>query len=160
MTDGAIARMVLTPAELKSTPLVLRDAKMSVGIVAACWDITAEAKGASFQQKAKTIKAVTIRPSRERGKAIIQKICHKKAPSIRAASSTSLLTVPLVMRAPLGATGRGSGAVDATSEIPDRDYLVPLDQAAVRRSGTAVTILSWLLMLHFSLDAGPILSDS
>jgi pyruvate/2-oxoglutarate/acetoin dehydrogenase E1 component len=120
--------------------------------------------------------------------------------------------VPLVMRAPVGATGRGSqhaqnmeryftgvpglkvvavsnaydakgilkaairdnnpvllfehkllygskgartesGAVDATSEIPDGDYVVPLDQAAVRRSGSEVTILSWLLMLHFSLDA-------
>jgi len=120
--------------------------------------------------------------------------------------------VPLVMRAPVGATGRGSqhaqnmeryftgvpglkvvavsnaydakgilkaavrdnnpvlifehkllygskgarvesGAVDATSEIPDHDYLVPLDQAALRRAGSDVTILSWLLMLHFSLDA-------
>jgi pyruvate/2-oxoglutarate/acetoin dehydrogenase E1 component len=120
--------------------------------------------------------------------------------------------VPLVMRAPVGATGRGSqhaqnmeryftgvpglkvvavsnaydakgilkaairdnnpvllfehkllygskgartesGAVDAASEIPDGDYVVPLDQAAVRRSGSEVTILSWLLMLHFSLDA-------
>jgi pyruvate dehydrogenase E1 component beta subunit len=46
-----------------------------------------------------------------------------------------------------------SGAVDATSEIPDGDYLVPLDRAAVRRTGSQVTILSWLLMLHFSLDA-------
>jgi pyruvate dehydrogenase E1 component beta subunit len=120
--------------------------------------------------------------------------------------------VPLVMRAPVGATGRGSqhaqnmeryftgvpglkivavsnaydakgvlksavrddnpvlifehkllygskgartefGAVDATSEIPDKDYTVPLDRAAVRRPGTDLTILSWLLMLHFSLDA-------
>jgi pyruvate/2-oxoglutarate/acetoin dehydrogenase E1 component len=120
--------------------------------------------------------------------------------------------VPLVMRAPVGATGRGSqhaqnmeryftgvpglkvvaisnaydakgilkaavrdnnpvlifehkllygskgartesGAVDATSEIPGQDYVVPLDQAAVRRSGSEVTILSWLLMLHFSLEA-------
>ena len=46
-----------------------------------------------------------------------------------------------------------SGAVDATSEIPDQDYVVPLNQATVRRSGSVVTILSWLLMLHFSLDA-------
>lgn len=120
--------------------------------------------------------------------------------------------VPLVMRAPIGATGRGSqhaqnmeryftgvpglkvvavsnaydakgilksavrddnpvlifehkllygskgarvetGAVDGTSEIPDHDYVVPLDQAALRRPGSDVTILSWLLMLHFSLDA-------
>src|ERR1700676_731041 len=90
MTGGAMARMVFTPAELKSTALVLRDAKMSVGIVAACCEVTAEAKSASFQQKAKTIKAVTIRPSRESGNAIIQKICHKEAPSIRFDSSTSL----------------------------------------------------------------------
>jgi pyruvate/2-oxoglutarate/acetoin dehydrogenase E1 component len=126
--------------------------------------------------------------------------------------SGGVCQVPLVMRAPVGATGRGSqhaqnleryfigvpglkvvavsnaydakgilksavrdnnpvlifehkllygskgartesGAVDATSEIPDHDYLVPLDRAAVRRRGSQVTILSWLLMLHFSLDA-------
>jgi pyruvate/2-oxoglutarate/acetoin dehydrogenase E1 component len=52
-----------------------------------------------------------------------------------------------------------SGAVDATSEIPDHDYLVPLDRAAVRRTGSQVTILSWLLMLHFSLDAAGKLAD-
>jgi pyruvate/2-oxoglutarate/acetoin dehydrogenase E1 component len=126
--------------------------------------------------------------------------------------------VPLVMRAPVGATGRGSqhaqnmeryfsgvpglkvvavsnaydakgilkaavrddnpvlifehkllygsqgarvetGAVDATSEIPDHDYVVPLDQAALRRSGSDITILSWLLMLHFSLDAAQKLAN-
>ena len=126
--------------------------------------------------------------------------------------------VPLVMRAPVGATGRGSqhaqnmeryftgvpglkvvaisnaydakgilkaavrdnnpvlifehkllygskgarvesGAVDATSEIPDDDYLVPLDQAALRRPGSEVTILSWLLMLHFSLEAAQQLTN-
>jgi pyruvate dehydrogenase E1 component beta subunit len=46
-----------------------------------------------------------------------------------------------------------SGAVDATSEIPDDDYTVPLGQAVVRRPGSDLTILSWLLMLHLSLDA-------
>ena len=46
-----------------------------------------------------------------------------------------------------------SGAVDATSEIPDGDYTVPLDMAAVRREGGDVTILAWLLMLHHSLQA-------
>ena len=46
-----------------------------------------------------------------------------------------------------------SGAVDATSEIPDADYLVPLNEAAIRRTGSDVTILSWLLMLHLSLEA-------
>jgi pyruvate dehydrogenase E1 component beta subunit len=120
--------------------------------------------------------------------------------------------VPLVMRAPIGATGRGSqhaqsleryfigvpglkvvavsdaydakgilkaavreddpvlifehkllygskgaraepGAVDATSDVPDGDYVVPLDRAAVRRRGEHVTVLGWLLMLHYSLQA-------
>ncbi len=122
------------------------------------------------------------------------------------------ITMPLVMRAPVGATGRGSqhaqnveryftgvpgikvlavsnaydakgilkaavrddnpvliiehkllygskgvraesGAVDATREIPEEDYTVPLDTAAVCRSGGDVTILGWLLMLHYALDA-------
>lgn len=120
--------------------------------------------------------------------------------------------VPLVMRAPIGATGRGSqhaqsmeryftgvpglkvvavsnaydakgilksavrddnpvlifehkllygskgaraesGAVDATSEIPEEDYTVPLDRAAVRRDGNDITVLAWLLMAHTSLAA-------
>ncbi len=122
------------------------------------------------------------------------------------------ITMPVVMRAPIGATGRGSqhaqsleryftgvpglkvvavsnaydakgilkaavrddnpvmifehkllygskgaraesGAVDATSEIPEGDYVVPLDKAAVRRAGADVTVLAWLLMLHHSLQA-------
>jgi pyruvate/2-oxoglutarate/acetoin dehydrogenase E1 component len=46
-----------------------------------------------------------------------------------------------------------SGAVDATSEIPDEDYTVPIGSAAVRRTGSQVTILGWLLMAHFSLTA-------
>src|SRR6516225_10246720 len=107
--------------------------------------------------------------------------------------------VPLVMRAPIGATGRGAqhaqsmerfftgvpglkvvapsnaydakgllkaavrdddpvlifehkllygskgartepGAIDATSDVPVEDYIVPLDRAVVRRAGSAVTI--------------------
>src|ERR1700726_1041843 len=111
-------------------------------------------------------------------------------------------SVPLLMRAPVGATGRGSqhaqnmeryftgvpglkvlapsnaydakgllkaalrdgnpllifehkllygsrgaraepGATDATAEIPDGDYTVPLDKAALRREGAHVTILGW-----------------
>jgi pyruvate dehydrogenase E1 component beta subunit len=120
--------------------------------------------------------------------------------------------VPMVMRAPIGATGRGSqhaqsmeryfigvpglkvvavsnaydakgilksavrddnpvlifehkllygskgaraepGAVDATSDIPDGDYTVPLGKAQVRRQGSHVTILGWLLMAHLSTSA-------
>jgi pyruvate dehydrogenase E1 component beta subunit len=51
-----------------------------------------------------------------------------------------------------------SGAIDATSEIPETDYTVPLDKAAVRREGEDVTILAWLLMLHNSLAAASILA--
>jgi pyruvate dehydrogenase E1 component beta subunit len=126
--------------------------------------------------------------------------------------SGGTITVPLVMRAPIGATGRGSqhaqsmeryftgvpgmkvvavsnafdakgvlkaavrddnpvlifehkllygskgartepGAVDATSDVPDEDYTVPLDRAAVRREGEHVTVLAWLLMAHFAEQA-------
>ena len=46
-----------------------------------------------------------------------------------------------------------TGAFDAGSDIPDDDYVVELDRADVRRSGSDVTVLSWLLMLHLSLTA-------
>ncbi len=126
--------------------------------------------------------------------------------------SGGTIKVPLVMRAPIGATGRGAqhaqsmeryftgvpgikvvavsnaydakgvlksavrddnpvlifehkllygskgartepGAVDATSDVPEEDYTVPLDRAAVRRPGSHVTILAWLLMVHFARQA-------
>ncbi|MDR3633184.1 MAG: alpha-ketoacid dehydrogenase subunit beta [Isosphaeraceae bacterium] len=126
--------------------------------------------------------------------------------------SGGTIKVPLVMRAPIGATGRGSqhaqsmeryftgvpglkvvavsnaydakgilkaavrddnpvlmfehkllygskgartepGAVDATSDVPDDDYVVPLDRAVVRRPGAQVTILAWLLMAHYARQA-------
>ncbi len=132
--------------------------------------------------------------------------------------SGGTIRVPMVMRAPIGATGRGSqhaqsmeryftgvpgikvvavsnaydakgvlksavrddnpvlifehkllygskgartepGAVDATSEIPSGDYTVPLDRAAVRRSGKDVTILAWLLMAHFAMKAAAELAE-
>jgi 2-oxoisovalerate dehydrogenase E1 component len=121
-------------------------------------------------------------------------------------------SVPLVMRAPVGATGRGSqhaqnmeryftgvpglkvvapsnaydakgllkaalrdgnpvlmfehkllygskgaraegGAVDASSDVPAEDYIVPLGKAAVRREGKNVTVLAWLLMVHYAMQA-------
>ncbi|WP_165224263.1 alpha-ketoacid dehydrogenase subunit beta [Aquisphaera insulae] len=132
--------------------------------------------------------------------------------------SGGTVKVPLVMRAPVGATGRGSqhaqsmeryftgvpgmkvvavsnafdakgilkaavrddnpvlifehkllygskgartepGAVDATSDIPIEDYTVPLDTAAVRREGSHVTILAWLLMAHYARQAAEALAD-
>jgi 2-oxoisovalerate dehydrogenase E1 component len=131
--------------------------------------------------------------------------------------SGGTIKVPLVMRAPVGATGRGAqhaqnmerffsgvpglrvvapsnaydakgllkaavrddnpvlifehkllygskgarseaGAVDATSDVPEGDYLVPLDRAAVRRAGSDVTLIGWLLMLHFALEAAEMLA--
>lgn len=122
------------------------------------------------------------------------------------------VTVPIVMRAPVGATGRGaqharnpeaiflgvpgmkivcpataydakgllkaairddnpvlifehkllygskgaraeSGTIDASSEIPDEDYIVPIGQGIVRREGTDVTIIANLLMMHKALLA-------
>lgn len=122
------------------------------------------------------------------------------------------VSVPMVMRAPVGATGRGSqhaqnmerfftgvpglkvvapsnaydakgmlkaavrddnpvlmfehkllygskgaraepGATDATSDIPDDDFTVPLDKAAILREGRDVTVIAWLLMAHFSMQA-------
>ena len=126
--------------------------------------------------------------------------------------SGGLVGVPLVMRAPVGASGRGAqhaqnmerfllgvpglrllapsnaydakgllkaavrcddptmifehkllygskgpraetGSVDATSEIPDEDYVVRLGKAALAREGADVTVISWLLMHHFSMAA-------
>lgn len=126
------------------------------------------------------------------------------------------LTVPLVMRLPVGVTGRGSqhaqmlepyfmplpgvkivapataydavgllrsavrsddpvmifehkllygskgaraetGAVDASSEIPEEDYTVPIGKAVVRREGTDVTIIATLLMMHRCLQVADLL---
>jgi pyruvate/2-oxoglutarate/acetoin dehydrogenase E1 component len=136
---------------------------------------------------------------------------HSNASMLRYMSGGTV-TIPMVMRAPVGATGRGaqharsterffvgvpgikvvapstaydakgllkaavrddnpvmifehkllygskgaraeSGSVDGTSEIPDDDYIVPLGTAVVRRAGTQVTILGWLLMAHFAMTA-------
>jgi pyruvate dehydrogenase E1 component beta subunit len=122
------------------------------------------------------------------------------------------ITVPITMRAPVGATGRGaqhaqnpeamflgvpgikiacpataydakgllkaairddnpvlifehkllygskgaraeSGTVDASSDIPEEDYIVPLGKGIVRREGSDVTLVANLLMMHFALEA-------
>ena len=51
-----------------------------------------------------------------------------------------------------------SGAVDATSDIPEEEFTVPLDKAVIRREGSDVTILGWLLMAHFSMSAAEALA--
>jgi pyruvate dehydrogenase E1 component beta subunit len=52
-----------------------------------------------------------------------------------------------------------SGGVDATSDIPEEEFMVPLDRAAIRREGSDATILSWLLMTHFSMFAAEMLAS-
>jgi acetoin:2,6-dichlorophenolindophenol oxidoreductase subunit beta len=46
-----------------------------------------------------------------------------------------------------------TGSIDASSDIPDDDYTIPLGQAVVRRTGTDVTVIGTLLMMHRSLQA-------
>lgn len=128
------------------------------------------------------------------------------------------LTVPFVMRAPVGATGRGAqhaqnlesmflqaagfkiacpataydavgllraairddnpvlifehkllygskgaraetGTMDASSEIPEEDYIVPIGEGIVRREGADVTLVGPLLMMHRALEAAETLAD-
>jgi pyruvate/2-oxoglutarate/acetoin dehydrogenase E1 component len=122
------------------------------------------------------------------------------------------VTVPLVMRAPVGATGRGTqhaqslepfftiipgikvvapataydakgllksaveddnpvmmfehkqlygskgaraekGSIDASSEIPEEDYKVPIGKGIIRKDGADVTLIGTLLMMHRCLQA-------
>jgi pyruvate dehydrogenase E1 component beta subunit len=52
-----------------------------------------------------------------------------------------------------------SGGTDATSDIPDEDYIVPIGTANVLRQGKDVTILAWLLMAHEALAAARTLAE-
>ena len=51
-----------------------------------------------------------------------------------------------------------SGAIDASSDIPDDDYTVPFGKAAIRREGRDVTVIATLLMMHRSLIAAELLA--
>ena len=44
-----------------------------------------------------------------------------------------------------------SGSMDASREIPEEDYIVPIGKAEIVKEGTDVSIFSTLLMLHKSL---------
>ncbi len=48
--------------------------------------------------------------------------------------------------------GKASGDVDASSEVPDEDYTVPIGKGVVRREGSDVTIIATLLMMHVALQ--------
>jgi len=52
-----------------------------------------------------------------------------------------------------------SGTSDASSDIPDEDYIVPLGTATMLRPGHDVTILAWLLMSHEALAAANALAE-
>ena len=47
--------------------------------------------------------------------------------------------------------------MDASSDIPDGDYTVPIGKGIVRREGRDVTIIATLLMMHRALDAAALL---
>jgi len=51
-----------------------------------------------------------------------------------------------------------SGTVDASSDIPDGDYTVPIGKGIVRRDGTDVTIIATLLMMHRAVEAAALLA--
>ncbi len=52
-----------------------------------------------------------------------------------------------------------SGTIDASSEIPEEDYIVPIGKGIVRREGTDVTIVAHLLMMHHAMQAAEILEE-
>ena len=49
------------------------------------------------------------------------------------------------------------GSIDASSEIPDEDFTIPIGKGVIRKEGEEVTIIGTLLMMHFSLFAADIL---
>ncbi len=51
-----------------------------------------------------------------------------------------------------------SGSLDASSEIPEEDYAVPIGRGVVRREGSDVTIVGTLLMMHRALAAAELLA--
>jgi pyruvate dehydrogenase E1 component beta subunit len=46
-----------------------------------------------------------------------------------------------------------TGAIDASSEIPDEDYTIPMGEAVIRRTGSDATIVATLLMMHRCIQA-------
>ena len=52
-----------------------------------------------------------------------------------------------------------SGAIDASSDIGDEDYTIPLGKGIVRKEGTDVTLIGTLLMMHKCVQAAALLAD-
>jgi pyruvate/2-oxoglutarate/acetoin dehydrogenase E1 component len=56
-------------------------------------------------------------------------------------------------------TRKEKGAIDASSDIPDEDYTIPIGKGVKRQEGKDITIVSHLLMVYHSLEAARILED-
>jgi pyruvate dehydrogenase E1 component beta subunit len=52
-----------------------------------------------------------------------------------------------------GGARKVEGAIDASADVPDDEYLIPFGEAAVRRPGKDVTIVADLLMVYEALAA-------
>jgi pyruvate dehydrogenase E1 component beta subunit len=52
-----------------------------------------------------------------------------------------------------------SGAIDASSEIPEKDYVVPIGKAIVRREGADITVMGTLLMMHRCLHVAALVEQ-
>ena len=50
------------------------------------------------------------------------------------------------------------GTIDASSDIPDGDYIVPIGKGIIRREGKDVTIIATLLMMHRAVEAAAVLA--
>ena len=50
-----------------------------------------------------------------------------------------------------------SGGIDASSEISEEDFTVPIGKGIIRRKGDDITIIGSLLMMHHSLQAASML---
>jgi pyruvate/2-oxoglutarate/acetoin dehydrogenase E1 component len=51
------------------------------------------------------------------------------------------------------------GVIDASSEIPEEDYIIPIGKGILRREGVDVTVVAGLLMMHYSLAAAAMLAE-
>jgi len=52
-----------------------------------------------------------------------------------------------------GGARKVEGAIDASGEVPEEEYLIPFGQAVVRRAGRDVTVLASLLMTYEAMSA-------
>ncbi len=51
------------------------------------------------------------------------------------------------------------GTIDASSEIPEEEYTIPIGKGVIRKEGTDITIIAHLLMVHYSLSASEMLQS-